>query len=300
MGSITAIKGQTLNINLLEDSRDNGWVISGGKAIHNGCNQGYIELLNSNYTVGVPNVFRFVVSDYSSGGVNIQVGATNGTSRTANGVYEQTFTPVLNDKVKFYSDGNLTVEVLAIYPFTEVSNGLTVGFDEKYNKWVSYYSYEPEMMINALNGFFTNKSGGMWKHGVNETRNNFYGEQFTSIVTFYVNLSPTEVKNFISMREKSNKLWEMTEGYIYPTEGKSAGQRTRLKKGRLKKLNNGDFFSSFLRNMDDPRFVTELDALMNGSQLQGNVFKITLMNEDTVEVRMLSVDVEVASQNYTY
>lgn len=299
MGSVTLIKGQTANINLLEDSRDNGWLISGGKAIHNGCNQGYIELLNSNYTVGVPNVFRFVVSGYSSGNVNIQVGANNGATRTANGVYEQTFTPALNDKVRFYSDGNLTVEVLAIYPFTEVSNGVTVGFDEKYNKWVSYYSYEPEMMINALNGFFTSKNGGMWRHGVNETRNNFYGQQFTSIVRFYVNLNPTQVKNFYSIREKSNKVWAVTDATIPARYGKPNGQRSRIKKGNFKHY-QGDWQADFLRDILDPRYLTELDALLKGAELQGNYMRITLENVDEVEVRMLSVDISVSPSENTY
>ena len=301
MGTVTAIKGQTINVNLLDDSRDNGWVISNGVAIHNGCNQGYIELINSNYTVGVPNTFTFVVSGYSSGNVNIQVGAINGITRTANGAYSQVFTPVLNDKVRFFSDGNLGVQVLSISPVQEdVSNGVTIGFDEKFNKWVSYYSYEPEMMINGLNSFFSNKNGGMWRHGVNVVRNNFYGEQFTSRVTFFVNLNPTQVKNFFSMRQKSNKAWAMIDGSILPSEGKELGQRTRLKKNNLKKLNNGDWFSKILRNIDDPRYGTELDALMKGSQMQGGVLSVTLENDDIVEVRMLSVDVEVSPQNFTY
>lgn len=299
MGTITAIKGQTVEIDLLEDSRDNGWTISGGKAIHNGCNQGYIELLNSNYTVGVPNVFRFVVSGYSSGGVNIQVGATNGTTRTANGTYTQTFTPALNDKVIFYSDGNLTVEVLSIYPVTEISNAITFGFDEKNNKWVSYYSYEPEMMVNALNSFFTNKAGEMWHHDQNATMNSFYGESYPSIITFYCNLSPTEVKNFHSMRQKSDKVWSITDLTIPPRYGKPNGQRSRLKKGNFKHL-QGDWFGDFLRDLNDPRFATGLDALMNGAELQGNIMRVTIENNDETQVRMMSIDILVSSSDYTY
>lgn len=299
MGSVIGIKGQTLNIDLLEDSRDNGWIISAGKAVHSGCNQGNIELLNANYTVGMPNVFRYVVSGYSSGGVNISVGGDDGVTRSANGQYEDVFTPYLNDKVLFFSDGNLTIDVLAIYPQSSVSNATTIGFSESDNKWVSYYSYEPEMMIGALNEFFTSKNGDMWKHNVNELRNNFYGEQFGSKIIFYCNLNPTEVKNYFTLREKSNKVWQVTDIYIKPSEGKSEGQRSRLKKGRFRRL-QGDWFAAFLRNLSDPRFDTELDALMKGSQLQGNIMKITIENDDTVEVRLLSVDVEVGPQNYTY
>lgn len=300
MGSVIAIKGQTVNINLLEDSRDNGWVISEGRAVHNGCNQGYIELLGSDYTPGVPNVFTFIVSGRTSGTVNIRVGDVDGIPRSADGTYPQTFTPEEGDMVRFWSDGNLTVEVLSIYPVTAASNGTTIGFDEKNNKWVSYYSYEPEFMVSALNRFFTSKNGQTWEHGVNEIRNSFYGQQYTSKIVFYVNLNPTEVKNYFSMRQKSNKVWSVPDLYIMPSQGKSQGQRSRLKKGRFKKLNNGDFFAKFLRNLDDPRFTTELEALMQGSQLQGNIMRVTIENDDTVEVRMLSMDVEVSPQQYTY
>lgn len=300
MGNITAIKGQDVNINLLEDSKDNGWTISNGVAIHNGCNQGCIELLNSNYTVGVPNTFTFVVSGYSSGNVNIQVGSTNGVTRTANGSYAQVFTPSLNDKVKFFSDGNLSVQVLSISPVQAgISNGVTIGFDEKYNKFISYYSYEPEMMINALNSFFTSKNGGMWKHGVNVVRNNFYGQQFNSVITFYANLNPTQVKNFYSMREKSNKVWSVTDFTIPPRYGKPNGQKSRLKKGNFKHL-QGDWFGDFLRDMNDPRFNSAVEALMRGAELQGNWAMITLQNDDQTEVNMLSVDVLVSKSEYTY
>lgn len=300
MGSYSAIKGQTLSINLLDDLRDNGWVISGGKAIHSGCNAGLIELRNPNYTVGVPNIIKYEVSGYSSGGVNIRVGSTNGVTRTANDVYEEVITPALNDKVYFYSDGNLTVDYLSIAPLGEgESNGIAVGFDEKNNKWISYYSYEPEMMVKFIDNFFTFKEGKLWKHNVNEVRNNFYGVQYTSKIKYYVNVNPTEVKEFFSMRQKSNKVWSVTDAYIEPYEGKSSGQRTRIKKGNFKVL-QGDFFAPFLRNQLDPRFNSELEALMKGGSMQGSYIEINLENEDTVEVRLFSVDVECAPHNYTY
>lgn len=299
MGSVTAIKGQTINVNLLEDSRDNGWVISGGKAVHSACNQGYIELLNSNYTVGVPNVFEYVVSGYSSGTVNIRVGSEDGASESSNGTKKETFTPEENDKVRFWSDGSLTIDVLAIYPVTETSNGTTVGFDEKGNKWVSYYSYEPEMMVNGLNSFFTSRDGEMWKHDANAVMNSFYGTEYPSRITFYCNLSPTEVKNFYSMRQKSNKAWSVPEIIIPERYGKPNGQRSRIKKGNFKRW-QGDFWADFLRDMNDDRFTTELDALLRGAELQGSIMKITIENTDSEQVRLLSVDILVSPSQYTY
>ncbi len=297
MGSITAIKGQTLNIDLLEDSRDNGWIISGAKAIHNGCNQGYIELLNADYTVGVPNVFEFIVSGYSSGSVNIKVGSTSGTSRTANGTYPQTFTPVLNDKVMFYSDGNLTVEVLRIYPVAEESNGVTVGFDEKNNKWVSYYSYEPEMMINALNSFFTNKNGGMWKHGENNITNSFYGTAYPSRIIFVFNAEVQKNKLMYNFRLDSKGSWYCPNMETDKNDQFPNGMKSRLKKNNFK-LQDGKLRADILRDITDPKFATiinptqrELEALFKARKLQCSYMAVELANDDEGQAKLSSVEV---------
>lgn len=305
MASYEAIKGQTLSIDLLEDYRNNGWTITGGKAIHEGCNSGLIRQVNVNITPNVPNRFTYVVSGYKSGSVNIRIENVSGVSRTSNGEFTEVFTPNLGDRVYFYSDGNLTLESLSIAPvkLEGESNAKTFGFDERNKKWIGDFSYHPETMLRFVNMFLTAKNGELWKQGTNELRNNFYGQQYTSKIIFYVNLSPDEVKNFFSMRQKSNKLWTAANDgdvFIHPSQGKNVGQSSRLKASRFKKLNNGDWFADFLRDINDTRFVNKNDALFNGALLQGNVMRITLENSDTVEVRLLEVDVIVGSQNYTY
>lgn len=301
MGSYTAIKGQTLTISLLEDSRDNGWVISGNKAIHSGCNAGEIELKVANYTVGVPNKFQYAVSGLVSGTVQLRVGSSNGAVRSANGTYEDIITPVINDKVRFYSNGELTLEFFAISPVQGEgeNNGATFGFYEKDNKWGGNFSFLPETMVRFTDAFFSFKNGELWKHNTNETRNNFYGQQFNSQISFYVNLNPDEVKLFHTMRQNSNKVWSATDIEIVPYYGKPTGQKSRLKKGRFKYLNN-QFFADFLRNMEDSRFLTNLEALMKGGLLQGKVMKITLENDDITEVRLVSVDVILSKSDYTF
>lgn len=301
MGTYSAISGQTLTIDLLEDSRDNGWIISGNKAIHSGCNAGIIELKTASYKVGVPNTFEYEVSGLTSGGVELRVGANTSPSRTSNGIYKDVFTPALNDKVRFYSNGNLALEFFAVYPVQGEgeSNGVTFGFYEKENKWGGNFSYLPENMVRFVNGFYTFKNGELWKHNTNELRNNFYGEQFTSQISFYVHLNPDEVKLFENMRQHSNKVWSAIDIEIPPYFGKPNGQKSRLKKGRFKNL-QGSWFASFLRDINDSRFSTDLESLMRGAELQGNVMKITIENDDLVEVRLVSVDIIVSLSQYTY
>lgn len=302
MANYEILQNATLLVDLPSDMSDQGWVVSEGVAFHSGCNGGYIDRY-FDLSSSTEWTFRYNVREWSSGAINIVVGENVGVSRTAVGTYEETFEVTGNNVlVRFYATGVNSVSLLQVYGTNLSVPGLTLAFNEDADKWVTYYSYVPEMMIKFLDGFYTFKDGELWEHNSNNVRNNFYGVQYTSKVSFYVNLSPTEVKTYFSMRQKSNKVWlayNRGDIRIFPSEGKPAGQLSRLRLGRFKRLQT-DWFADFLRDLSDPRFLTEDEALIKGAQLQGNVMRITLENNDTTEVRMLSVDVTVGAQNYTY
>lgn len=297
MGTITILKNTSVAIDLASDSQDNGWDVSNGYANHSSCNSGLIKNTVFPTIAGQEYTLSYKVLNYSSGQVYMVIGGVNGTPQTADGIYTETLVADDDTGVQFYSDGNLSIGLVKVSQ--GISPATTILFNENSNKFVSYHSAEPEYMCKFINGFFMFKDGQIWENNVNETRNNFFGQQYTSKITFYCNLSPTEVKQFFSIREKSNKVWAVTKAYIDPTEGKSQGMESRIKKGNFKNL-QGDWFADFLRNLKDPRFNTELEALMKGADLQGNVMEITIENTDTVEVRLLSVDVSVSPHNYTY
>jgi len=300
MGSVTVLKNSSVSIDLAIDYRDNGWTISGGVATHSACNSGLIKLNGFPFKVGVPNVFRYVVSGYVSGGVNINVGAQSGATDTSNGVKFVTLTPnTVNDQISFYSDGNLSVELLEVYTDTFEETAVAMYFSEPNNRWTMYSSIRPDFMLKFITSFYMWQNGVLWELHTNPAHNNFFGVQYPSIITFYVNLEPTVVKNFFSIREKSNKVWAVTDVEIMESYGKPNGQRSRIKSGNFKHL-MGDYFADFLRDQNDPRFANKLDALMRGALLQGNVAKITIENNDETEVRLLSVDVIVSKQEYTY
>lgn len=297
MGAITILKNTSVAIDLASDSQDNGWDVSNGYANHSSCNSGVIKNTVFPTVTGQEYTLSYKVLNYSSGQVYMIIGGVNGTSRTADGIYKETLVADDDSGVQFYSDGNLSIGLVKISQGN--SPATTIMFNENNNKFVSYVSAQPEYMAKFINSFFMFKDGQLWENNINGTRNNFFGEQFTSKITFYCNLNPTEVKNFYTLREKSNKVWTVAEAKIDPREGKSVGQRSRIKKGNFKSL-QGDWFANFLKDLNDPRYTTELDALFNGADLQGNVMEITIENTDTVEVRLLSVDVEVSKQEYTY
>lgn len=295
MGKITVTQNSSAIINLPTDYTDNGWTISEGIAIHGACNSGIIT--SNILTDGKEYVVSYEVLNRTSGSVYTVSGANVGVPRSNNGLFTETITAD-GSQLGFYSNGNLSLANVKVYESSQDDNYITIAFSEKLDKWVTYYSYVPEMMIKFINGFFTTKSGELWEHNTNEVRNSFYNQPYPSQITFYVNINPSTIKQYWSIRLKSNKVWS-ADVSILPTEGKSKGMRSRLKATRFKSL-QGDWFADFLRNMDDPRFLNEVDALFKGDQLQGSVMKVTITNNDTTEVRLLQVDVMVSTKNYTY
>lgn len=303
MPAIT-LKNTPLLIDLSQAAIDNGWNISNAIAYHDSCFPGYIKLKNITLEPGKEYVVQYNVKYYTSGSVYPVIAGISGTTRAGLGTFtDQITVPVEPENllVQFYSNGTLGIEYMRIYPVLEYSNnGVTLGFNADNNKWTTYYSYAPENMLKFVNDFFTFKNGRLWKHNKNAIRNNFYGVQGTSKLTVIVNANPSEIKNFFSMRMKTNKAWAATEIIIPPSEGKEDGQRSIIKSGNFEVLNNGDRFANFLKNMDDPRFVSELDALFKGADLQGSYAEITFECTSTNEVRLLSIDFSVNLQNYTY
>ena len=285
-----------------DDFADQGWEVSDNIAYHTGCNSGFIKSIidlssDSLWT------FKYTLLSVESGTVNIVVDGVAGVVRNAAGTYEEQFTNSNpNAVIQFFATGISSLKLLQIYPPNKYVQGTTLAFNEDADKWVTYYSFVPEMMLKFVNSFYTFRDGNVWEHNVNEIRNNFYGVQYASKITFYVNLSPMEVKNYYSMRQKSNSVWTAANKgdiFIFPSEGKPAGQSSRLKASRFKRLQT-DYFSDFLRDMNDSRFMSEEEALFKGAQLQGNLMRITLENNSTSEVRMLSVDIITSKQDYTY
>lgn len=299
MASYEILKNQPLVVDLPSDFIDQGWVVSGNVGYHSGCNNGYMDK-NFDLSTATQWTFRYKIKEYTNGSINIVVGANTGVSRTSIGVYEETFNVTGNNAlVRFFSSGTNAVEVLQIFPEERYVGGRTLVFNEHFDKWAGDRSYVPEMMSKFLNSFFLFQNGELWENNVNLTRNNFMGVQYTSKIVFYCNVNPSMVKTFFSMRQKSNKVWTMPEGFIYPREGKANGQITRLKKGRFNRL-QGDFFADFLRDINDPRFDNEASALLRGAEMQGNLMKITLECDETGEVRLESVDISVSKSDYTY
>ena len=83
----------------------------------------------------------------------------------------------------------------------------TLTFDDGVKGWTSFYSYIPDFMIGMNNYFYSFKNGNLYRHNVNETRNNFYGVQYNSTLRSVFNDIPLENKLFKTINLEGDDTW---------------------------------------------------------------------------------------------
>lgn len=80
----------------------------------------------------------------------------------------------------------------------------TVSFKEDVNGWNTRKSFVQESGLSLNNIYYTFKNGEIWSH-TNETRNNFYGQQYDSSVKFIFNDAPGSVKSFKTLNYEGSQ-----------------------------------------------------------------------------------------------
>jgi len=163
-------------------------------------------------------------------------------------------------------DYNLTAECEnPITPDTLVQQ-TTVSFDEQVTGWTSRKSFIPEQGISLNNTYYTFKNALIWEHGLNNTYNNFYSNQYFSTLNLLINDSPQAVKGFTALNYSGtqsreleyqyNNTWysiaEVNANQVIPTavQVKKEGWytnyiRTNLESGEVKEFENkeGKYFN---------------------------------------------------------
>lgn len=86
----------------------------------------------------------------------------------------------------------------------------TLSYNESVQGWTSFFSFIPDWMVGMNNRFYTFKNGNLYIHNENETRNNYYGVQYTSKVKSVFNISPTENKLFKTLNIEGDAPWDAT------------------------------------------------------------------------------------------
>lgn len=102
-----------------------------------------------------------------------------------------------NDDTSYFSD----------FSIEECMPRKTVSYSMVSTGWNSFWSYQPDWMTEMNSTFYTFKDGELWKHNVNTTRNNFYGQQYQSSIRTIFNTDPLTVKMFNTLSLNSTHPW---------------------------------------------------------------------------------------------
>ncbi len=84
----------------------------------------------------------------------------------------------------------------------------TLSYSEGVQGWPSFYSFNPDYMIGMNNYFYSFNGGNLYRHNVNELRNNFYGVQYNSVLQSVFNDAPLENKLFKTLNLEGDDSWD--------------------------------------------------------------------------------------------
>jgi hypothetical protein len=100
--------------------------------------------------------------------------------------------------------------------------GFTIGFDEKSDRWNSFYSYTTEWLASYHNDIYTFTEGIPWQHNHGETcvmggktlictpkYNIFHDVEYDSIIDVISNRIPTANKIYQTISEEATDIWEV-------------------------------------------------------------------------------------------
>lgn len=93
---------------------------------------------------------------------------------------------------------------------SSTSGSTTIAYKHKEGVWGSKYSFVPSNYVhinNTMYSFFENGGNIVWEHNTNDTRNNFYGTQYTSMFESVSNYNPSMIKVFESIGIEGNGTW---------------------------------------------------------------------------------------------
>ena len=86
----------------------------------------------------------------------------------------------------------------------------TLTFSPPAEGWPSFYSYVPEWMQGMNQYFYSFSGGNLWRHNTNETRNNYYEEQYNSTLQSVFNQEPVVNKLFKTLSLEGDHAWAAT------------------------------------------------------------------------------------------
>jgi hypothetical protein len=167
---------------------------------------------------------------------------------------------------------------------------LTLAYFEPDNKWETRFAYAPENYGSGGENYYAFHNGNAYLMSSNETRNNWFDVQFSSMITAVSKVAPKAVKYFLSMKQVANDWWttimRTTPNASYPT-----GMKTTMEKVNAE-LREGVWNSEVYRDENDPEFFgNTLGGRFGGRWMRGYYAEIEMTTANTTQTELRSVDV---------
>lgn len=115
-------------------------------------------------------------------------------------------------------------------PITE-QDKCTLTYSEDSKGFPSFYTYCPEFIKGMNQYLYTFKGGNLWRHNTNDTRNNYYGEQYPSRITSVFNELPLQNKLFKTLNLEGDDAWSATLQTDINLDGEIAAEYFVQKEG---------------------------------------------------------------------
>lgn len=179
-------------------------------------------------------------------------------------------------------------EYLITFPTLKDINGViateaeTISFSEPLNKWITFYSFTPELYGRIDLSMISFKDGKLWIHDDSNIHNNFYNEQFASQIEIGFNDKPQQVKVFKALGIESYHPWT-AKSVKTPN-----GMETIMYKARFVKKEDS-YFSEVMKDLNSDGFPNQNEALLNGRDLRDRTISVLLENDELDEVVLFSV-----------
>ena len=184
-------------------------------------------------------------------------------------------------------------QALTVTSITNPDNS-TVAWSPTAEKWLTFYSFIPEMYANIQNKFFSFKDGQMWYHNKAATRNSFYGTTYDSSIELISKANPSSVKEYRAMSLEGNSSWKATLS--------NSSQQSSAILSTYFKEKEGMYYANVPRVIDED--ITGGGAVQFGStsfSVIGVVASIdTVANTITFESNVNKSPVSTGEQGYLY
>jgi hypothetical protein len=164
----------------------------------------------------------------------------------------------------------------------------TISYSEQAKGFPTFHSFHPDWIENLNDSFFTFKNGQLYIHHIfDDRRNEYYGQDYSSVLEFAANEGPSDVKMYRALKtEGDSDNWDVTV--------ESEIEKGFIDKESFKKREN--MFYAYIRNNNDDVDYKKLSVQGLGLCESATTSTVTVTD---LNVGLLSVGDKIFSASVT-